>query len=357
MRSASTSRPSRHVRSQAAAEPVVISRSHSGRHSLCQAPAARSCSCDHRVQQRGDEARRLLGAAERGDRGDRVALVRHRGRAAGRGLAHLADLGLGEQRDVARGLADRARGDAERAGELADPAAQGVPRDRRHVEAELAREPADDRAAGPGRAPSSVPRRAAELRRRQADAVQVVGGVVEAQHPARGLEPERRRLGLLEQRAADDRRVAVALGERRGRVRRRTQVAQQRRQRALGHQHRGGVDRVLARRAVVHGRVGQLPQPLDHRPGRVPDLGRFRADRVDVEAVELRGGDDRLGVIDDARLRLRARERDLEVEQRLQPGAAARPARRRRRGRARPRRRQSLKKTVSRSPWRCTSKR
>ena len=116
--------------------------------------------------------------------------------------------------------------------------------------------------------------RAAELDG-QADAVQVVGGVVEAQHPARGLQPERRRLGLLEQGAADDRRVAMGLGQLRRGVRRRAQVAEQRRQRALGHEHRGGVDRVLARRAVVHRRVGQLPQALDHRPRRVADLRRL----------------------------------------------------------------------------------
>ena len=258
MRAASTSRPSRLVRSQAAAEPVVISRSHSGRHSLCQAPAARSCSCTIAASRVATSAGRLLRAAERGDRGDRVALVRHRGRAAGRGLAHLADLGLGEQGDVARGLADRAGGDAERARELADPAAQGVPGQDGRVEVELAREAGDDR-EGIGADAVERAGRAAELDG-QADAVQVVGGVVEAQHPARGLQAERRRLGLLEQRAADDRRVAMGLGELRRRVGGRAQVAEQRRQRALGHEHRRRVDRVLARRAVVHRRVGQLPQ-------------------------------------------------------------------------------------------------
>ena len=57
---------------------------------------------------------------------DRVALVRQRRRAAapGRALAHLADLGLREQHDVARDLADRAGGGAERAGQLGDARAR-----------------------------------------------------------------------------------------------------------------------------------------------------------------------------------------------------------------------------------------
>ena len=42
---ASTSSSSRHVRSHAAAEPVERSSSVNGRHSACQLPAARSCSC------------------------------------------------------------------------------------------------------------------------------------------------------------------------------------------------------------------------------------------------------------------------------------------------------------------------
>ena len=63
----------------------------------------------HRGEQRRDQPGRLAGAGARRDRGDRVALVRHRGRAAGRGLAHLADLGLREQHDVAGRLRDRAR--------------------------------------------------------------------------------------------------------------------------------------------------------------------------------------------------------------------------------------------------------
>ena len=189
---------------------------------------------------------------------------------------------------------------------------------------ELAREGGDDRERV-GADAVQRPGRAAELHR-QADAVQVVGGVVEAQHPARGLQPERRRLGLLEQRAADDRRVAMGLGELRRGVGRRAQVAEQRRQRALGHQHRRGVDRVLAGRAVVHGRVGQLPQALDHRPRRVADLRRSGADRLEVEVVELRGRrrSARRPSITPAP-RLRVRERDLEVQQRLQPGAAGDP--------------------------------
>ena len=66
-------------------------------------------------------------------------------------------------------------------------------------------------AALPGCEP--VPTGAAELRRPSAARCGPgsVGGLVELDHPARGLQPERGRLRLLQQRAADDRRVAVRL--------------------------------------------------------------------------------------------------------------------------------------------------
>ena len=81
----------------------------------------------HAREQGRDQAGRLPRAGARRHRGDRVALVRHRGGAARRGLGDLADLGLGEQHDVAGDLRDRAAGKPEPGRELADPAALGVP--------------------------------------------------------------------------------------------------------------------------------------------------------------------------------------------------------------------------------------
>ena len=50
-----------------------------------------------------------------------------------------------------------------------------------------------------------------------------------------------------------------AFGEVGGDVRGGAQVDQQRPERALGDEHRGGVDGVLAGRVRVHGRVGLRP--------------------------------------------------------------------------------------------------
>jgi len=102
------------------------------------------------------------------------------------------------------------------------------------------------------------------------------------------------------------------------------QVLEQRHERALAHEHRGGVDGVLARRAVVDRCVDGGLQRLDHRAGRVADLGRSGADLGHIEAVEGACRDDRLGlsVGDHVLARLSAREAGLEVQQRLQPGPA-----------------------------------
>ena len=154
--------------------------------------------------------------------------------------------------------------------------------------------------------------------------MQVVGGFVEPDHPARGLQAERRRLGLLEQRAADDRRVAVRLGELRRGGGGAAQVVQERDERALGHEHRRGVHGVLARRVLVHRRVRLRLQRLDDGTRGVADLGRSRADRGHVVAVGVAQRGDLVGLLgrELTGLRLGAGERGLEVQQRLQPGAA-----------------------------------
>ena len=74
-----------------AAEPVGDQQlASAGATRLCQAPAARSCSCTIAASSVATSPGACLRAAERGDRGDRVVLVRHRRRAAAAGLAHLA---------------------------------------------------------------------------------------------------------------------------------------------------------------------------------------------------------------------------------------------------------------------------
>ena len=181
MRPSSTVSRSRQSRSQAAAEPTVTSRSCSGRHSACQAPAARSCSCTiaaisvatspgARAAQAtaliaatglflwgrvDDPPRRLAGAP---------SSARPRARRRAIALVHLADLGLRQQRHVARRLADRARGHAQRRRQLGDALARAVPGQERHRQPQLLAEEADHRR--PGRAQRRQrARRAAELDR------------------------------------------------------------------------------------------------------------------------------------------------------------------------------------------------
>ena len=186
------------------------------------------------------------------------------------------------------------------------------------LEPEVAREGGDHGQSAERR---DGPHRAARLHLEfEPQVVQGVRDVVEAQRPARSLEPERGRLRVLEQRAPDDRRVAVGVRERRGRVGRTAQVVQHRHERALGHEHRRRVDDVLACGALVHRGIRGQFERGDERARRVADLARLRADRVHVEFARA-GDDDRLGLgrRDDSRARLRAGERGLEVEHRRQP--------------------------------------
>jgi hypothetical protein len=85
----------------------------------------------HGREERGDQAGRADRRRQRGRRPDRVALVRHgRRSAAPRGgrFVRLADLGLGQERDVARDLAQRSNRDAQRSREVSEPIAVRVPR-------------------------------------------------------------------------------------------------------------------------------------------------------------------------------------------------------------------------------------
>src|ERR1019366_5422196 len=90
----------------------------------------------------GEQSRHLARAAEQGDRADRVALVRHRGRAApgtplaarastawagAVPLADLGHLGLGEQGDVPGGLAEHRGRPGRCGGDVEHPQPVGVP--------------------------------------------------------------------------------------------------------------------------------------------------------------------------------------------------------------------------------------
>ena len=310
----------------------------------------------HRGQQRRDEAR-APAARSRARRSRRpgCACAASRRAAAARASRTSPTSVWASSDDVARGLADRARGDAERAGELADAAAQRVPGQHRRVEAELARERGE-------RAASSVPTGPAELHGRAGTPCR--GGRRASSRPT--IQPAAFSPNVVGCACCSSVRPMIgvsrcALGELARRRRpRRAGRASSGAERALGDEHRRGVDGVLAGRAVVHRRVGRGLQRLDHRARGVADLGRARADRGDVVAVgvaDARRSRSACSRGDHARARLRARERGLEVEQRLQPRAAGDllgdAAAREDAGEDVRR----LKKTVSRSPWTWTSKR
>ena len=81
-------------------------------HELGLPAAERALVLAERAGEQGRHQTRRAGGGNQGLKtGDGIALVGHRARAAhalhGRRLQHLADLGLREQRDVARDLADR----------------------------------------------------------------------------------------------------------------------------------------------------------------------------------------------------------------------------------------------------------
>ena len=156
-------------------------------------------------------------------RRDRIALVGHRRRTAGRALAHLGHLVLGQQGDVAGHLAGHAGRLAERAGELGD---RGPDRcataGRGSARPELGRRVRRATSAPGPPSPASVPAAPPNwTASRGPDRGQPGGACVEADHPAGRLEPERGRQRLLQQRPAGHRACPGARGPGRRRRRRR----------------------------------------------------------------------------------------------------------------------------------------
>ena len=215
-------------------------------------------------------------------------------------LVHLADLGLRQQRHVACGLADRARGHAQRRRQLGDALARAVPGQQRHRQPQLLAQEADHRR--PGRAQRRQRAGGAtELHRepRAADVFEPGRRAVEAPEPARCLEPERDRQRLLQQRAPGHQRLAMAFRQARGGARGALEVGDQQHQRTACHQHRRGIEDVLAGGAPVDfaaGQPGNLSGERAHQRRHRVAAGRCRAtDRRDVEALGAAGARDLVG--------------------------------------------------------------
>ena len=143
MRSASTASPARRCR-------IWTQRSGRQLHDLRQRvplglPAAQRALVflRHRAQHGRDQPRHPLRRRQRRRAADRVALVRHGGRAAapqGSRLRRFADFGLRQQRDIARDLAQAAGQQAEHGGGFGHPVALRVPRHVGQTQAEFRRQ-------------------------------------------------------------------------------------------------------------------------------------------------------------------------------------------------------------------------
>ncbi len=186
--------------------PVSASRSQSGSHSACHAPAARSCSCSPAKSAARACTRR---AQARARTGPRVSLVRHRRRAAAPGRAP-PHLGLCEQHDVQGDLPAGGRDAVERGDELAHAACASRARGRRARRGRARR-----------RRPAARRARVAEQRERSRGAAERgdwpprasrFGGAHRVEPHGR-LQPERRRHRLLQQRPRRHDRRAVLVGK------------------------------------------------------------------------------------------------------------------------------------------------
>ena len=211
MRSGCTMRCSSRSRAQAAAEPVSASSSERSPTPPARRPRrARAPAPSPPARSRPGPG--CAGAGEHRHRADRVALVRHRARAAARragprALAGLAHLVLGQQRHVARDLGEHAGQHPERrpAHGRTRIACQGIT-------GSASPSSAATRAATAGaRAPTGPPICTASSASRTSAEPAARG--VDARQPAGGAQAERDRQRLLQQCPADHRRVAVPLGQ------------------------------------------------------------------------------------------------------------------------------------------------
>ena len=209
---------------------------------------------------------------------DGIALVRHgRGAAAARarGLGRLADLDLHHQRDVARGLGQRADDQRGVLRQGRDAHALGEPGCRRQLELQALGQRCHHR-LGLLAQRRQAARGAAELHdlRLLEARLEAARGAADVRGPARDLLAERQRRRRLQQGAAEHRRAAMLAREVGEGVDDGVELLQQRRQRLAELQHHRGVDDVLAGGAPVDVARGLgvalgdlVGQRLDHRHG------------------------------------------------------------------------------------------
>ncbi len=279
------------------------------------------------------ERRQRAHAARRGDRvfaRDRVALLRHRARAAaaGRvGLEHLADLRLHQQHDVGRELRDAAARDCEGRRARGQARTVGMPRRVGRPQSELAGECERD-----GTALRAQRRERSDGAAELHDEGVVARGaqrderLAERREPHRALVAEGERQRVLEVGAAGHHVVAVdrsPLGERADHAR---EIRFEERERVAHLEHERRVHDVLRGRAPVHVRAGfgarEPDEFLRQRDDGVADIFRPRDDRGAIEFGRARSGrGDRVGrpLRHDAEGRLGARERGLDVQHGLDP--------------------------------------
>ena len=221
-------------------------------------------------------------ARDRERRSDGVALVRHRrGAACARRLAHLADLGLLEQRHVVADLRARPRGDRERSAELGHGRPLGVPgkRPARRARARPRRARATARPVGAQRGERAG--RTAELGRKPLRAArQPLARAYDRDEPAR--RPSARRWSARPAAAACAPPSASAGASRRARRRRPPAPSSSSSDRARARAGRRASPRVstmswlVAPKWTIPGRLAAdaLAERAHERLGRVPDRAR-----------------------------------------------------------------------------------
>ena len=270
MRAVSTSRPASASATAATAPPVASSAP--GQRVPLGVPRAGGALVLVRPggDQRAGVAAGLGGARQRAHRDRGVALVRHGRRPAAGALAHLAHLGLGEQDDVGRRSWRRRPAAAAEGGAQLDQAmrsvchgATGSARPSSRAYRPPTSGPRSPSAASEPTAPPSWARSRSLAHARDQRAR------LRAPKPAGRLQPERRRHGLLHQRAAGDRASAGARGPGRRSARPPGRATRDQAERAPGDQHRSAVDDVLARRAEVDEarRLGASPARIARTSG------------------------------------------------------------------------------------------
>ena len=265
---------------------------------------------------------------------------------------HLGHLGLREQLEVERDLCAEARGDGERGTELRERQPARVPRQHRLRQVELLRVRVQDvEAAVAERGERSS--RAAELRG-QARGGKALPRVDDPDEPAGGLQSERRRHGLLEQRARRRHGCAMLVRELRARARNAVELGVDERRRVSCDERRRRVEDVLARRAVVH-----VLRSLAQRAHEWLDgIAGVSSGARKVVCIETFGRKDFVAELGDhADAGFGARERTLRLEHRAEPGLVRDGLTNRRRHEERLEAAQCAKKTVCRSPCSRISKR